>query len=56
MKCEVERYKEGTNLTIKNSINQIMTYFTVYQFPPIAFVRFMPIKIILKQLNKINKY
>ena len=56
MKCEVERYKRGTDLTIEDWINQMETYFTVGQVPPEAFVGFMLIKIIPKHLNEIKDY
>ncbi len=56
MKCEVEQFERGTDLTIEDWINQMETYFTVGQVPPEAFVGFMLIKIVPKHLNEINKY
>ena len=56
MKCEVERYERGTDLTIEDWINQMETYFTFGQVPPEAFVGFMLMKIVPKHLNKINEY
>ena len=56
MKCEVERYELGTDLTIEDWINQIETYFTVGQVSPEAFVGFMLMKIVPKHLNKIKEY
>ena len=56
MKCEVERYERGTDLTIEVWINQIETYFTVGQVPPEAFVGFMLMKIVPKHLNEIKEY
>ena len=38
MKCEVERVERGTDLTIKDWINQMETYFTIGQVPPETFV------------------
>ena len=56
MKCEVERYERGTDLTIEDWINQMKTYFTVGQVPPEAFVGFMIMKIVPKHLNEIKEY
>ena len=56
MKCEVERYERGTDLTIEDWINQMETYFTVGQVPPEAFVGFMLMKIVQKHLNEIKEY
>ena len=56
MKCEVEQYERGIDLTIDNWINQMETYFTVGQVPPAAFVGFIFMKIIPKHLNKIIEY
>ncbi len=56
MKCEVERYERGTDLTIEDWINQMETYFTVSQVPPEAFVKFMLMKIVPKHLNEIKEY
>ncbi len=56
MKCEVERYERGTDLTIADWINQMETYFTVGQVPPEAFVGFMLMKIVPKHLNEIKEY
>ena len=41
-------------MTIEDWINQMVTYFTVGQVPPEAFVGFMLMKIVLKHLNKIK--
>ena len=41
MKCEVEQFERGTDLTIKDWINQMENYFTIGQVPPDAFVGFM---------------
>ena len=38
MKCEFERYKRKSDLTIEDRINQMETYFTVGQVPPEAIV------------------
>ena len=46
MKCEVERFERGTDLTIKDWINQIETYFTDGQVSPEAYVVFMLMKIV----------
>ena len=56
MKCEVERFERGTDLTIKDWINQMETYFTIGQVPPEAFVGFMLMKIISRHLNEIKQY
>ena len=56
MKCEVERYERGTELTIVNWINQMESYFTVGQVSPEAFVGFMMMKIVTKHLNEIKEY
>ena len=56
MKCEVERYERGTDLTIQDWIKQMETYFTVGQVPPEAFVGFMMMKIVPKHLNEIKEF
>ena len=56
MKCEIERFERGTDLTIKDWINQIKNYFTIGQVPFDAFVGFMLMKIVPKHLNEINQY
>ena len=56
MKCEVERFESGTDLTIKDWINQMETYFTIGQVPPEAYVRFMQIKIVPRHLNEIKQH
>ena len=56
IKCEVERFERGTDLTIKDWINQMETYFTIGQVPPEAFVGFMLMKIIPCHLNEIKQY
>ena len=56
MKCEVERYERGIDLTIVDWINQMETYFTVGQVQPEAFVGFMMMKIVPKHLNKSKEY
>ena len=56
MKCEVERFERGTDLTIKDWINQMETYFSIGQVPPEAFVGFMMMKIVPKHLNEIKQY
>ncbi len=55
MKCEVERFDRGTDLTIKDWIKQMKTYFTIGQIPPEAFVGFMLRKILPKHLNEIKE-
>ena len=55
MKCEVERYERDTDL-IRDWINLIETYYTVGEVPPEAFVGFMLMKIIHKDLNEIKEY
>ena len=56
MKCEVECFKRGTDLTIKDWINQIETYFTIGQVPSEAFVGFMLMKVVPRHLNEIKQY
>ena len=56
MKCEIERFKRGTDLTIKDWINQMETYFTIGQVPLKAFVKFMLMKIVPRHLNVIKQY
>ena len=56
MKCEVERFERGTDLTIKDRISQMETYFTFGQVLPEAFVGFMLMKIVLRHLNEIKQY
>ena len=56
MKCEVERFERGTDLTIKDWINQMETYFTIGQVHPEAYVGFMLMKIVPKHLNEIKQY
>ena len=40
-KFEVKRFERGTELTIKEWINQMEMYFTIRQVPPKAFIKFM---------------
>ena len=54
MKCEVELYERGTDLTIRDGINQMKTYFTVGQVLPEAVVGFMLMKIVPTYLNEIK--
>ena len=56
MKCEVERFERGTDLTINNWINQMTTYFTIGQVPPKAFVGFLIMKIVSRHMNEIKEY
>ena len=56
IKFEVKRLKSGTHITIKNWIIQMDTYFTIKQVYSEAFVGFILIKIVSRQLNKINQY
>ena len=56
MKCKVERFERDTDLTIKDWINQMKTYYTIGQVPPEAFVGFMLMKIVPWHLNEIKKY
>ena len=52
MKCEVERFERGTDLTITDWVDQMETYYTIGQVPPEAFVGFMIMKIVPRQLNE----
>ena len=56
MKCEVERFERGTDLTFKDWINQMETYFTIGQVPPEAYVGFMLMKFVPRHLNEIKQY
>ena len=56
MKCKVERFERGTDLTIKDWINQMETYFTIGQVFPEAFVGLMLMKTIPRYLNEIKQY
>ena len=56
MNCEVERFEHGTDLTIKDWINQMETYFTIGQVPLESFVGFMLMKIVPRYLNEIKQY
>lgn len=56
MKCEVEWYKHGMDLIIKNWVNQIMPYFTIGQVPPEAFFGFMLINFVFRYLTEIKQY
>ena len=56
MKCEVERFERGTDLTIKDWINQMETYFTIGQVPPEAVVGFILMKIVPRHLNDLKQY
>ena len=56
MKCEVERFERGTDLTINDWISQMETYFTIGQVPPEEFVGFMLMKIVPRDLNEIKQY
>ena len=56
MKCEVERFERRKDLTIKDWIGQMETYFTIGQVPPEDFVGFMLMKIVPRHLNEIKQY
>ena len=56
MKCEVEKFERGMDLTIKDWIVQMETYFRIGQVPPDAFVGFMLTKIMPKHLPEINRF
>ena len=56
MKCEVDKFERGTDLTIKDWINQMETYFVIGQVPSDAFVGFMMTKIVPKHLKEIDQY
>ena len=56
MKCVFERFEHGTDLTIKDWINQMETYFTIGQVPSEAFIGFKLIKIVPRHLNEIKQY
>ena len=56
MKCEVERYERGTDLSIKDWISQMETYFSVGQIPPEAFVGYMLMKIVPKHLDEVKEF
>ena len=56
MKGEVERFERGTDLTIKDWINQMETYFKIGQVSPEAYVGFMLMKIVPRHFNKIMQY
>ena len=45
MKCEVDLFERVTDLTIKDSINQMETYLAIGQVLPEAFVEFRLMKI-----------
>ena len=45
MKCDVDKFERGTDLMIKDWINQMETYFTVCQVPAEAFIGSMLMKI-----------
>ena len=54
MKCKVELYERGRDLTFEDWINQMETYFTVEQVPFKALVGFMLMKIVSKHLKGIK--
>ena len=56
MKCEVDFFKRGIDLTIGNLINHITTNFKIGLVNLKMFVNFILIGIVLKCKNKINKY
>ena len=56
MKCEVDKFERGTDLTIKDWINQMETYFVIGQVPSDAFVGFMMTKIVPKHLKEIDQH
>ena len=56
IKFEVKHFERGTDLTIKDWINQMETYFTIGQVPPEAFIGFMLIKIVSCPLNNNKHY
>ena len=56
VKCDVDRFERGTDLTIQDWINQMETYFMVGQVPPEAYVGFMLMKIVPRHLNEIKQY
>ena len=55
MRCEMKRFEWGTDLNIKDWINQIKTYFSIGQIPANAFVGCMLMKIVPKLLNEIKR-
>ena len=46
MRCEVEKYARGTEVTIKEWIVQIETYFDIRSLKPKSYVGFMLIPIV----------
>lgn len=56
MMCEVERFERGTDLTTKDRINKIQTYFMIGQLTPEEFVGLMMIKIVPSYLSEIKQY
>ena len=56
MRCEVNKFERGKDLTIKDWINQMETYFIIGQVPPEAFTGCMQMKIAAKHLNEIQRY
>ena len=56
MKCEVETFEQGLELTIKDWIDRIETHFRIGQVPSKSFVPFMMMKIYARHLNKIKEH
>ena len=56
MRCEVDKFERGKDLTIIDWINQMETYFIIGQVPPEAFTGCMQMKIAEKHLNEIQRY
>ena len=56
LKCEVEHFERGSDLGIKDWIEQIETHFQIWQVPSETFVPFMLMKIASQHLNEIKQH
>ena len=56
MRCEMDKLERGKDLTIKDWINQMETYFIIWQVPPEAFTGCMQMKIAAKHLKEKQRY
>ena len=55
MRCEVDKFERGKDITIKDWINQMETYFIIGQVPPEAFTGCIQMQIAAKHLNEIKR-
>ena len=56
VRCEVEKFEQGTEMIIRDWIFQIETYFKINEVPPKSYVGFISTKIAAKHLTEIRPY